>query len=186
MRIYIVYFGGKAVSDGSKRTTVILDKENREFLDKLIREGKESGIKDFLTKMIDIYRNWCINDWKYPGECYVGVSRVAFSTQENINTLVEYVPKENRYAVGRKMGESHRLSFLTSSGLKSEKRENWNEALMKLRILGFGDFMIRNGFLSIRNPFINDVELLRGFLEELLGSSFAMKTSTPPRISSGI
>ena len=168
------------MTNGSKRTTVILDEEDREFLDNLIKEGKESGIKDFLTKMIDIYRNMCIHDWKYPGECYVGVSRVAFFNQESINILVERMPREDRYEVGRKIGEAYRISFLTSFGLDSRKRERWEDVFRQLRILGFGDFMSRDRFLSIRNPFLNDAELLRGFLEELLGSPFTMKTPTPP------
>ncbi|MFQ6076529.1 MAG: hypothetical protein ACE5Z5_10410 [Candidatus Bathyarchaeia archaeon] len=165
---------------GSRRTTVILDEEDREFLDDLIRGGKEAGVKAFLTKMIDIYRNWSIHDWKYPGECYVGVSRVAFFNQESTNILIEHVPEEKRYEVGRKIGEAYRISFLTSFGLDSGKRESWNEVLRRLRILGYGDFISRNRFLTIRNPFLNDAELLRGFLEELLGALFSLKTETPP------
>lgn len=159
---------------------MILDEEDREFLDNLIREGKESGIKAFLTKMIDIYRNMYIHDWKYPGECYIGVSRVAFFNQESINVLVECVTKNGRYKVGKKIGEAHRISFLTSFGLDSRNRERWEDTFRQLRVLGFGSFLARDKFLSIRNPFLNDAELLRGFLEELLGQSFMAKTQTPP------
>lgn len=168
------------MSGGSKRTTVILDGEDREFLDDLIREGKEAGIKSFLTKMIDIYRNWSIHDWKYPGECYVGVSRVAFFNQEGANILIEHVPEENRNEVGRKMGEAYRISFLTSFGIDSTKKESWSEVLRRLRILGHGDFIPKNRFLTIRNPFFNDAEFLRGFIEELLGAPFRLRTDTPP------
>ena len=37
--------------DGSaKRTTIILEKDERNFIDQLIREGKEPGIKPLIKK----------------------------------------------------------------------------------------------------------------------------------------
>jgi len=168
--------------EGTKRTTVILNDKDREFLENLIKDGKEAGIKAFFTKMIDIYRNMYIHDWKYPGECYVGVSRVALFNQESSNILTEYVPKEHRYEAGKKIGEAYRTSFMTSFGLDSRKTESWNEVLKRLRILGYGEFIVKSGFITIRNPFINDADLLRGFLEELLDTAFRLKTETPPII----
>ena len=35
----------------TKRTTIILDAEEREFIDSLIREKKETGIKPLISKM---------------------------------------------------------------------------------------------------------------------------------------
>ena len=34
----------------TKRTTIILDKEEREFVDSLIKEGKEPGIKPLILR----------------------------------------------------------------------------------------------------------------------------------------
>ena len=50
-----------------KRTTIILDEEERKYIDQLIREGKELGIKPLISKMLDVYRSMMIYDWKYPG-----------------------------------------------------------------------------------------------------------------------
>ncbi|MDH5420093.1 MAG: hypothetical protein OEX06_07170, partial [Candidatus Bathyarchaeota archaeon] len=61
-----------------KRTTIILDDEEREYIDSLIEKGREPGIKPLISKMLDVYRSMMIYDWKYPGEYYCGISRVAF------------------------------------------------------------------------------------------------------------
>jgi len=43
-----------------KRTTIILDEEEREYIDSLIREGREPGIKPLISKMLDVYRSMMI------------------------------------------------------------------------------------------------------------------------------
>ena len=74
-----------------KRTTIILDEEEREYIDSLINEGRESGIKPLISKMLDVYRSMRIYDWKFPGEYYIGISRVAFLNVEFIDILLNYL-----------------------------------------------------------------------------------------------
>jgi hypothetical protein len=62
----------------AKRTTIILEKEERNYIDSLIEEGKEAGIKPLISKMLDVYKNLMIYDWRFPGEYYCGISRIAF------------------------------------------------------------------------------------------------------------
>ena len=57
----------------AKRTTIILEREERAFIDALIVEGKVTGIKSLISKMLDIYRNMTIYDWRFPGEYYWGI-----------------------------------------------------------------------------------------------------------------
>jgi hypothetical protein len=64
--------------ESAKRTTIILEKEEREYVDSLIREGKELGIKPLISKMLDIYKKMMVSDWRFPGEYYCGISRIAF------------------------------------------------------------------------------------------------------------
>ena len=67
----------KKNEESAKRTTIILEKEEREFIDSLIREGKEPGIKPLISKMLDVYRSMMIYDWRFPGgEYYIGISRI--------------------------------------------------------------------------------------------------------------
>jgi len=93
-----------------KRTTIILDEEERKYIDALIREGKEPGIKPLISKMLDVYRSMMIYDWKYPGEYYCGISRIAFVNVEFINVLLQYIPQEKWREVGRKIGQLKSVS----------------------------------------------------------------------------
>ena len=53
-------------NEETKRTTIILEKSERDFIESLIKEGKEPGIKPLISKMLDIYKNMMIYDWRYP------------------------------------------------------------------------------------------------------------------------
>ena len=77
-----------------KRTTIIFDQRDRQYLENLIRDGKEPGIKPFIAKMVDVYRTMAIHDWKFPGEYYIGISRAAFFSQEDIQLMIDLIPDE--------------------------------------------------------------------------------------------
>jgi len=163
-----------------KRTTIILDDEERKYIDSLIREGKEPGIKPLISKMLDVYRSMSVYDWKYPGEYYVGVSRVAFLNVEFLNVLFQYIPEKKWREVGQKIGEAARVSMEATLNLETTNREKWNDVLKRLRVQGFGDFYMRDKYFIIKAPFINNAEVLCGFLEKLLGVDLAVRTSAAP------
>jgi len=165
-----------------KRTTIILDEEERKFIDSLIREGKEPGIKPLISKMLDVYRSMMIYDWKFPGEYYSGISRVAFVNVEFIDTLLQFIPKEKWREVGQKIGEVAKISFEATLGLQITDRDKWPEVFKRLRIQGFGDFYLRDKYLILKAPFINNHEVFTGLLEKLLGVRLEAKTITPPFI----
>jgi len=165
-----------------KRTTIILDDEEREYVDSLIEKGREPGIKPLISKMLDVYRSMMIYDWKYPGEYYCGISRVAFINVEFIDTLLKYVPEEKWMEVGQKIGEAARVSMEATLNLETSNREKWPDVLKRLRVQGFGDFYLRDKFIIVRTPFIDNPEVWSGFLESLLGVSLKAKTLTPPLI----
>jgi hypothetical protein len=165
-----------------KRTTIILDDEEREYIDSLIEKGREPGIKSLISKMLDVYRSMGVYDWKYPGEYYCGISRVAFVNVEFIDTMLKYIPEEKWREVGLKMGEAARVSMEATLNLETTNREKWPDVLKRLRIQGFGDFYLRDKFIIVRTPFMNNHEVWGGFLESLLGVSLKAKTLTPPLI----
>jgi len=165
-----------------KRTTIILDEEEREYIDSLIREGREPGIKPLISKMLDIYRSMMIYDWKYPGEYYCGISRVAFVNVEFINIMLQHVPKEKWREVGQKTGEAARMSMEATLNIQTANREKWSNVFKRLRVQGFGDFYLRDKYVIIKTPFISNSEVLCGFLEALLGIRLEAKTSSPPLI----
>lgn len=163
-----------------KRTTIILDDEERKYIDTLIREGREPGIKPLISKMLDIYRSMSIYDWRYPGEYYVGVSRVAFVNVEFIDTLLKYVPQDKWREVGQKIGEAARISMEATLDLETTARENWDNVFKRLRVQGFGDFYPRDRYFIVKAPFINSSEVLCGFLERLINVELEVRTPAAP------
>ena len=172
----------KKNEESAKRTTIILEKEEREFIDSLIREGKEPGIKPLISKMLDVYRSMMIYDWRFPGEYYCGISRIAFINLEFINILIQYTPEEKWREIGRKMGEAAKVSMEATLGIQTANREKWQEVFKRLRVQGFGDLYLRDKYILIKTPFISQTDVWAGFLEGLLGIELDVKTSSPPLV----
>jgi hypothetical protein len=172
----------KKNEETAKRTTIILEKEEREFIDSLIREGKEPGIKPLISKMLDVYRSMMIYDWRFPGEYYCGISRVAFINLELINILIQYTPEEKWREIGRKMGEAAKVSMEATLGIQTANQEKWQEVFKRLRVQGFGDFYMKDKYILIKTPFISETDVWAGFLEGLFSIELDVKTSTPPLV----
>ena len=133
----------KGKSEEAKRTTIILEKGEREFVESLIKEGKELGIKPLISKMLDIYKSMMIYDWRFPGEYYCGISRTAFVNVELLNILTQHIPKEKWLSVGEKMGDALKISIQSTLGVDANKQENWEAIFNRLKVQGFGDFFLK-------------------------------------------
>ncbi|HUW48012.1 MAG TPA: hypothetical protein VMW36_04625 [Patescibacteria group bacterium] len=166
----------------ARRTTIILDKDERDFIDSLIREGKEPGIKPLISKMLDVYRSMTIYDWRFPGEYYCGISRIAFVNVELLNVLIQNTPKEKWREIGRRMGEAVKISLETTMGLRTENREKWPDIFKRLRVQGFGDFYLKDKYILIKTPFINESEIWAGLLEGLFNIELDVKTTSSPLV----
>jgi len=166
----------------AKRTTIILEKEEREYIDSLIREGKEPGIKPLISKMLNIHRNLTIYDWRFPGEYYCGISRIAIVNVELLNILTQQIPKEKWREIGRKMGSALKVSLETTLGLQTTQRENWQNVFDRLKVQGFGDFFLKDKYLLLKTPFISEVEIWQGILENLFEIELDIKNSVPPMV----
>lgn len=166
----------------AKRTTIILDKDERDFIDQMIKEGKEPGIKPLISKMLDVYKSMMIYDWRFPGEYYCGISRIAFVNVELINILIQQIDKEKWREIGKEMGVALKVSIETILGLEASKRENWESIFKRLRIQGFGDFFLKDKYLLLKTPFIGYPELWEGILEGLFNVELDMKTGVPPLV----
>ena len=170
----------KKNGESTKRTTIILEKDEREFVDSLIREGKEPGIKPLISKMLDVYRSMMIYDWRFPGEYYCGISRIAFVNVELIDILLHYVPEEKWREIGRKLGEATKISMEATLNIQTANQEKWQEVFKRLRVQGFGDIYLRDKYLLIKAPFVSEPEIWAGFLEGLLCTELDVKTPSPP------
>ena len=172
----------KMVNETTKRTTIILEKGEREFIDSLIKEGKEPGIKPLISKMLDVYRSMMIYDWRFPGEYYCGISRVAFVNGELLNIMIQQIPRENWREIGKKMGGALKVSMETTLGLQTARRENWKNVFKRLKVQGLGDFYLKDKYILIKTPFIGYSEIWAGILEGLFEIELDMKTTAPPLV----
>lgn len=166
----------------AKRTTIILEKEEREFVDSLIREGKEPGIKPLISKMLDVYRSMMVYDWRFPGEYYCGISRIAFVNVELINILIQNTAPEKWREIGKRMGEATRVSIETTLSIQTANREKWPDVFKRLRVQGFGDFYLKDKYLLLKTPFIAESEIWAGLLEGLFDVELDVKTTSPPLV----
>jgi hypothetical protein len=166
----------------TKRTTIILEKEERDFIDQLIQEGKEPGIKPLISKMLDVYRSMMIYDWRFPGEYYCGISRIAFVNVELLNILIQHIPKEKWREVGKEMGVALKVSMDTTLGLHASQCENWENIFKRLNVQGFGDFYLKDKYLLIKTPLSMNSEIWGGILEGLFDIELDIKTTVPPLV----
>jgi hypothetical protein len=169
-------------SEEAKRTTIILEKSEREFIESLIKEGKEPGIKPLISKMLDIYRKMMIYDWRFPGEYYCGISRIALVNVELLNILTQQIPKEEWHVIGEKMGDALKVSIQSTLGIEADQQENWEKIFERLKVQGFGEFFLKDKFLLLKTPFISDCEIWKGIMEGLLGVELETRNSVPPLV----
>ena len=166
----------------AKRTTIILEKGEREFIESLIAEGKEAGIRPLISKMLDVYKSLMIYDWRFPGEYYCGISRIALVNVELFNILTQQIPKQQWRETGKKMGEALKVSICSTLGVESSKQANWEKVFERLKVQGFGDFHLKDKFLLLKTPFINESEIWRGIMEGLLDVELETRNSLPPLV----
>jgi hypothetical protein len=169
-------------SEEAKRTTVILERSEREYIEYLIREGKEQGIKQLISKMLEIYKSLNMDEWQFPGEYYCGISRIAVINVELINIFSQYVPKEKHHEIGVRMGDALKVSIQSTLGLDSSVQDNWAEIFKRLKIQGFGDLYLKDRFLLLKAPVIAESEIWRGLLEGMLSTELETKNALPPLV----
>jgi predicted phosphoadenosine phosphosulfate sulfurtransferase len=172
----------KERNEEAKRTTIILEKGEREFIESLIAEGKEAGIKPLISKMLDIYKSMMIYDWHFPGEYYCGISRVALVNVELFNILTQQIPKQQWHEIGRKMGDALKVSIQSTLAIEAGEQANWERVFERLKAQGFGDFYLKDKFLLLKTPFINECEIWKGIMEGLLSVELETKNSAPPLV----
>ncbi|HKM59941.1 MAG TPA: hypothetical protein VJY36_03625 [Candidatus Bathyarchaeia archaeon] len=172
----------KEKSEEVKRTTIILEKSEREFIESLIKDGKEPGIKPLISKMLDIYKSMMIYDWRFPGEYYCGISRIALVNVELFNILTQQIPKEKWREIGERMGDALKVSIQSTLGIEASEQKNWEKIFERLKVQGFGDFYLKDKFLLLKTPFINDCEIWKGIMEGLLSVELETRNSAPPLV----
>jgi hypothetical protein len=80
------------------------------------------------------------------------------------------------------MGEAARISMEATLDLQTTSKEKWDDVFKRLRVQGFGDFYPRDKYFIVKAPFINNPEVLCGFLEKLLDVQLEIRTPTAPLV----
>jgi hypothetical protein len=166
----------------AKRTTIILERSEREYIEYLIREGKEQGIKQLISKMLEIYKSLNMDDWQFPGEYYCGISRITLINVELINIFTQFVPKERYHEIGARMGTALKVSIQSTLGVDSSNKESWPTIFKRLKVQGLGDLYLKDRFLLIKAPVIAECEIWRGLLEGMLNTELETKNALPPLV----
>jgi hypothetical protein len=175
-------FPDMAKAEEAKRTTVILERSEREYIEYLIREGKEQGIRQLISKMLEIYKSLNMDDWQFPGEYYCGISRIAIINVELINVFAQYVPKDKYHEIGTRMGDALKVSIQSTLGVDSSNKENWAAIFKRLKVQGLGDLYLKDRFLLLKAPVISECEIWRGLLEGMLNIQLETKNALLPLV----
>ena len=123
-----------------------------------------------------------IYEWRFPGEYYFGISRMAFMNVELLNILIQHIPKEKWRETGEKMGNALKVSLETTFGLLAAHHDNWNKIFKQLSMQGLGNFYLKDKYLLVKTPLIIEPEIWEGILEGLLDIELNMKTTVPPLV----
>jgi len=132
--------------------------------------------------MLDIYKSMMIYDWRFPGEYYCGISRVALVNVELFNILTQQIPKEKWHDIGRKMGDALKVSIQSTLEIETGEQATWERVFERLKAQGFGDFYLKDKFLLLKTPFINECEIWKGIMEGLLSVELETRNSVPPLV----
>ena len=165
-----------------QRTTVILEDQDRVYLEQLVKDGKVAGFKNFISTMFDTYRDLGMKEWTQDGVYYKGISRVSLISLEMLESITSAIPHDKLRQAGNGIGTALCTSLMVDKKIDTKKIENIAETLKQVSVLGFGDFDGKDHLIITKNPFLVKPEMLVGFLEGLLGLKCEAKTTSPPMI----
>jgi hypothetical protein len=90
------------------------------------------------------------------------------------------VPKEKWPEIGERMGNALKVTIQTTLGADPAKQETWEAVFHRLNVQGFGELYLKDRYLLIKAPFINDYEIWKGLLEGLLSVQLETRNNVPP------
>lgn len=80
------------------------------------------------------------------------------------------------------MGDALKVSIQLTLGVDASKQENGEAVFKRLKVQGFGDFYLKDKFLLLKTPFINDCEIWKGIIEGLFSVELETRNSVPPLV----
>jgi len=121
----------------SRVTSVELEEDDVEYIEKLMQEGRVRSLKEFVELCVKFGRQYTLDKWR-KGLFDVGPVRIVFLPKKTMELLIERVAEEDYEDVGREMGEVVR-SFATFQ-FQTDTSSDWNKALEIMSNFGWGQF----------------------------------------------
>jgi hypothetical protein len=121
----------------SRVTSVELEEEDVEYVEKLMREGRVRSLKEFVELCVKFGRQYTLDRWRN-GLFDVGPVRIVFMPKKTMDLVIERVAEEDHEDVGREMGEVIRSFSMFQ--YKVNPSENWDRALEIMSNFGWGQF----------------------------------------------
>jgi len=151
----------------SRVTSVELDKEDVDYIEALMNEGRVRSLKEFVERCVRFGRRYTLDRWQ-PGVFNVGPVRMVFIPKRGFDLLVERVPPDDYEDVGREIGEITRSIALFQSHIDTTKE--WEQAFQMMSDSGLGQFFM-NGkdFIQVLAPALPS-EVMKAYIETVLGA----------------
>jgi len=151
----------------SRVTSVELDKEDVDYIEALMNEGRVRSLKEFVERCVRFGRRYTLDRWQ-PGIFNVGPVRMVFIPKRGFDLLVERIPPDDYEDVGREVAEITRSIALFQSHIDTAKQ--WELALQIMSDSGLGQFFM-NGkeFIQVLAPAMPS-EMMRAYIETVLGA----------------
>ncbi|MEM3045623.1 MAG: hypothetical protein QW057_00900 [Candidatus Bathyarchaeia archaeon] len=151
----------------SRVTSVELDKEDVDYIEALMSEGRVRSLKEFVERCVKFGRRYTLDRWQ-TGIFNVGPVRMVFLPKRGLDILVERIPEDDYEDVGREIGEITRSVALFQNRVDTSK--DWLAALQIMSDSGLGQFSM-NGkdLIQVLSPAF-PLEMMKAYIETVLGA----------------
>jgi len=149
----------------SRVTSVELDEDDVEYVDKLMQDGRVRSLKEFVEVCVKFGRLYTMDRWEQ-GLFHIGPMRVVITPQKILAILIERLQEEEYEDVGRDVGEIIKSFAMFQSQIDTTK--NWDEALRLMSDFGLGQFSrVERDSLQVTSPTLPH-SVMRSCMETIL------------------
>jgi len=146
----------------------------------LIRKSGKTKQK-FFEDLLALYERHQMYLWR-DGHIYHNHSRVVFARTDFLNEMCDALP--DPYSIGRKVGESTRITYLTVRNMDTRKPGDRARLFqMDTEIVGLGIICEPStGTIIIQSPALKNEPFLRGYFEGTLSVRLRTLQATSDRV----
>lgn len=149
----------------SRVTSVELEEEDVEYIEKLMQDGRVRSLKEFVEMCVKFGRQYTLDRWQ-KGLFDIGPVRIVFLPKKGMDLLIERVAEEDHEDLGREMGEVIKsfalFQFQTDTG------KDWDAALEIMSNFGWGQFSSTDrNYIQVVSPALPS-SLMKSYIETVL------------------